>query len=130
MERLTKERQIGCFGSLIDPAAAKSGLFTDYDGFYAYHLAVTRLKQYEDIGSPEEFAKLFAEKRDPGTPSADELEDFVRCEDCVHGGWTDDVSTHCNLWHTREDPMCVGYLGFCGAGEKGAMLEINEVVEP
>lgn len=59
--------------------------------------------------------------------SPGELEYFVRCEDCIHGGWTDDVQVHCNKWVLRDsDHRCVGYLGFCGAGEKGKMLEMEE----
>ncbi len=34
---------------LEDKASAKPGLFTDYDGFYAFLLATHRLGQYEDI---------------------------------------------------------------------------------
>lgn len=48
MERLT-EKKIGNSYPLKDKAAAKVGLFTDYDGFYAYFEAVNRLGEIEDI---------------------------------------------------------------------------------
>lgn len=48
MERLT-ENKIGNSYPLKDNASSKVGLFTDYDGFYAYFEAVNRLGEIEDI---------------------------------------------------------------------------------
>lgn len=48
-ERLTHEKKLGPFGALKEPAANQVSLFTDYDGFFAYMLAVTRLQMYEDL---------------------------------------------------------------------------------
>lgn len=50
MERLTEEKQIGCFASLKDKSEAKPGAFADCNCFYAHSVAVTRLKAYEDTG--------------------------------------------------------------------------------
>lgn len=50
MERLTEEKQIGCFASLKDKSEAKPGAFADYNCFYAHSVAVTRLKAFEDTG--------------------------------------------------------------------------------
>ena len=58
---------------LEDKASAKPGLFTDYDGFYAFLLATRRLGQYEDIFfdengneriTPAEVAELVQAKAD------------------------------------------------------------------
>jgi len=56
MERLTfKLGESNPSYGLVDKASAKVGLFTDYDGFFAHHLATHRLGQYEDTGlTPEE----------------------------------------------------------------------------
>ncbi len=48
MERLT-DNKIGASYPLKDKAAAKVGLFTDYDGFYAHFEAVNRLGEIEGI---------------------------------------------------------------------------------
>lgn len=48
MDRLTDEKQIGCFASLKDKAEAVPGVFGTYDAFYSHAVAVTRLKAYED----------------------------------------------------------------------------------
>ena len=48
-ERLTYEKKLGPFGALKEPAANQVKLFTDYDGFFAYMIAVTRLQMYEDL---------------------------------------------------------------------------------
>lgn len=48
MERLT-ENKIGNSYPLKDKSSSKTGLFTDYDGFYAYFEAVNRLGDIEDI---------------------------------------------------------------------------------
>lgn len=48
MERLTGQK-IGQSYPLKDKASSKVGLFTDYDGFYAYFEAVNRLGAIEDI---------------------------------------------------------------------------------
>lgn len=96
-----------------------------------------KLAAYEDTSlTPEEVADLAKAKEqgrlvvlpdDDAAPTPDELECFVRCEDCIYGGWTDDVQTHCNKWVLRDsDHRCVGYLNYCGAGEKGKMLELEE----
>ena len=50
---------------LEDKASAKPGLFTDYDGFYAFLLATHRLGQYEDSNlTPAEVAELAQAKAD------------------------------------------------------------------
>ena len=61
MERLTEEKQIGCFASLKDKSEAKPGAFTDYNCFYAHSVAVTRLKAYEDIGMEPDMVVKTAE---------------------------------------------------------------------
>ena len=63
MERLTnKLGETNPSYGLCDKAAAKVGLFTDYDGFYAHLQATHRLGQYEDTGlTPEELSKDLAE---------------------------------------------------------------------
>ena len=48
MERLTRKK-LGSSYSLKNTASAKIGLFTDYDGFYAFFEAVNRLGEIEDI---------------------------------------------------------------------------------
>ena len=48
MKRLT-ENKIGASYPLKDKASSKKGLFTDYDGFYAFFEAVNRLGEIEDI---------------------------------------------------------------------------------
>lgn len=48
MERLT-DKKVGNSYPLKDKASSKVGLFTDYDGFYAYFEAVNRLGEIEDI---------------------------------------------------------------------------------
>lgn len=48
MERLT-DKKVGCSYPLKDKASSKVGLFTDYDGFYAYFEGVNRLGEIEDI---------------------------------------------------------------------------------
>lgn len=57
MERLTYK--LGGQYGLENKASAKAGLFTDYDGFYAYLVAVNKLGEYEDTGiTPERCAEL------------------------------------------------------------------------
>ena len=48
MKRLTKKK-LGSSYPLKNTASAKIGLFTDYDGFYAFFEAVNRLGEIEDI---------------------------------------------------------------------------------
>ena len=48
MERLTRKK-LGSSYPLKNNASAKIGLFTDYDGFYAFFEAVNRLGEIEDI---------------------------------------------------------------------------------
>ena len=48
MERLTKKK-LGSSYPLKNDASAKVGLFTDYDGFFAFFEAVNRLGTIEDI---------------------------------------------------------------------------------
>lgn len=48
MERLTRKK-LGSSYPLKNIASSKIGLFTDYDGFYAYFEAVNRLGEIEDI---------------------------------------------------------------------------------
>lgn len=48
MERLTKKK-LGSSYPLKNDASAKVGLFTDYDGFFAFFEAVNRLGEIEDI---------------------------------------------------------------------------------
>lgn len=48
MERLTRKK-LGSSYPLKNDASAKIGLFTDYDGFYAFFEAVNRLGEIEDI---------------------------------------------------------------------------------
>lgn len=48
MKRLTKKK-LGSSYPLKNDASAKIGLFTDYDGFYAFFEAVNRLGEIEDI---------------------------------------------------------------------------------
>ena len=53
MERLTFK--LGNSYGLEDKASSKVGLFTDYDGFYAYLVSTNRLGAYEDTGlTPDE----------------------------------------------------------------------------
>ena len=47
MERLTYK--LGNHYGLNDKASSKVGLFTNYDGFYAYLVAVDKLGRYEDL---------------------------------------------------------------------------------
>lgn len=59
MKRLTEEKQIGPFASLIDKAEAVPVAFATYDCLYAHMVAVTRLKEYEDTGlEPEEVTAM------------------------------------------------------------------------
>ena len=84
-------------------------------------------QKYIDTGlSPAQVAELAEAEREGRLVVLKDYEVFTRCEDCIHGGWTDDVTAHCNFWHTEDDLRCVGYLGFCGAGVEGEMLEIAE----
>lgn len=48
MDRLTKKK-LGSSYPLKNDASAKVGLFTDYDGFFAFFEAVNRLGEIEDI---------------------------------------------------------------------------------
>ena len=48
VERLTRKK-LGSSYPLKNTASAKIGLFTDYDGFYAFFEAVNRLGEIEDI---------------------------------------------------------------------------------
>ena len=67
MERLTFK--LGNSYGLEDKASSKVGLFTDYDGFYAYLVSTNRLGAYEDTGlTPEEIMVMQKEKleRDKG----------------------------------------------------------------
>ena len=48
MKRLTKKK-LGSSFPLKNDASAKVGLFTDYDGFFAFFEAVNRLGEIEDI---------------------------------------------------------------------------------
>ena len=67
MERLTFK--LGNSYGLEDKASSKVGLFTDYDGFYAYLVSTNRLGAYEDTGlTPEEIMVMQKEKleRDEG----------------------------------------------------------------
>lgn len=48
MERLTRKK-LGSSYPLKNTASAKIGLFTDYDGFFAFFEAVNRLGEIEDI---------------------------------------------------------------------------------
>ena len=48
VERLTSKK-LGSSYPLKNTASAKIGLFTDYDGFYAFFEAVNRLGEIEDI---------------------------------------------------------------------------------
>lgn len=48
MKRLTKKK-LGSSYPLKNDASAKIGLFTDYDGFFAFFEAVNRLGTIEDI---------------------------------------------------------------------------------
>lgn len=48
VKRLTRKK-LGSSYPLKNPASAKIGLFTDYDGFYAFFEAVNRLGEIEDI---------------------------------------------------------------------------------
>ena len=48
MKRLTRKK-LGSSYPLKNTASAKIGLFTDYDGFYAFFEAVNRLGEIEDI---------------------------------------------------------------------------------
>lgn len=58
MERLTKKK-LGSSYPLKNDASAKVGLFTDYDGFFAFFEAVNRLGEIEDIlGDDYDLARL------------------------------------------------------------------------
>lgn len=58
MKRLTKKK-LGSSYPLKNDASAKVGLFTDYDGFYAFFEAVNRLGEIEDIlGDDYDLARL------------------------------------------------------------------------
>lgn len=60
MERLTFK--LGNSYGLEDKASSKVGLFTDYDGFYAYLVSTNRLGAYEDTGlTPEEIITIHKE---------------------------------------------------------------------
>lgn len=62
-ERLTYK--VAGSAGLKDKASAKVSLFTDYDGWFAYHVATNRLAAYEDSGlSPEEVQELAEAKAD------------------------------------------------------------------
>lgn len=52
-ERLTHEVKVGPFGALKNDAANSPCLFTNYEGFFAYLEAVTRLQIYEDLVANE-----------------------------------------------------------------------------
>lgn len=70
MERLTYK--LGNHYGLNDEASSKVGLFTDYDGFYAYLVAVNKLGRYEDLaeqgrlGGIEEYQKRLVRYIDAG----------------------------------------------------------------
>ena len=48
MKRLTRKK-LGSSYPLKNPSSAKIGLFTDYEGFFAFFEAVNRLGEIEDI---------------------------------------------------------------------------------
>ena len=73
-----------------------------------------KLQQYEELAEQGRLITL------------EDGDEFTRCEDCIHGGWTDDVTPHCNYFTTEEHPRGVSYLNFCGAGTKGKSLELTE----
>ena len=63
MERLTFK--LGNSYGLEDKASSKVGLFTDYDGFYAYLVSTNRLGAYEDTGlTPEEITSIQKENEE------------------------------------------------------------------
>lgn len=64
MERLTEEIQIGPFASLKDKAEAVPGAFGTYDCLYAHMVAVTRLKEYEDVMPLERVQELAQAEKD------------------------------------------------------------------
>lgn len=149
MDRLTQEKQIGCFASLVDPAASKPGVFGDYDGFFAHQVAVTRLKVYEDIGTPDELTllqKACSEGRvlpyGPGdavwdrfgmmwevTSSEIHLLDGKRVPlyRCGHPG-TDD---YCALWEEEALDKEAGAKAWAAWAEEIAAIQRNhQAVEP
>lgn len=106
MERLTKKK-LGSSYPLKNDASAKVGLFTDYDGFYAFFEAVNRLGEIEDIlGDDYDISRLR------------ELVEADRDGRCVvHGEWlcaeTDDeqffLCSVCNkkeYWESNYCPNC------------------------
>ena len=106
VERLTKKK-LGSSYPLKNDASAKVGLFTDYDGFYAFFEAVNRLGEIEDIlGDDYDISRLR------------ELVEADRDGRCVvHGEWlcaeTDDeqffLCSVCNkkeYWESNYCPNC------------------------
>jgi len=106
VERLTKKK-LGSSYPLKNDASAKVGLFTDYDGFFAFFEAVNRLGEIKDIlGDDYDLSRL----RD--LVQADRE---GRC--VVHGEWlcaeTDDeqffLCSVCNdkeYWESNYCPNC------------------------
>ena len=102
MERLTKKK-LGSSYPLKNNASAKIGLFTDYDGFYAFFEAVNRLGEIEDILGDDydlsrlrEFVQADRDGRcvvlsEPMVPMLQKVGDTdVYCPNCgktLSGGW-------------------------------------------
>lgn len=84
MKRLTKKK-LGSSYPLKNDASAKIGLFTDYDGFYAFFEAVNRLGEIEDIlGDDYDLSRLrdlVQADRDGRCAETDD-EQFFLCSVC------------------------------------------------
>ena len=77
MERLTFK--LGSSYGLEDKASSSVGLFTDYDGFFAYYKAVNALGKYEDVGLyPEEVEQLQKENTELKANQP------IRCGECKY----------------------------------------------
>lgn len=128
MERLTRKK-LGSSYPLKNIASSKIGLFTDYDGFYAYFEAVNRLGEIEDIlGDDYDLSRLrelVQADRDgrcvvlsePMVPMVQRPGDTdVYCPNCgntLSGGWTlseaDDYRKMCqcpNCGQAIDDTKC------------------------
>lgn len=108
MERLTyKLGESNPTYGLEDKASAKIGLFTDYDGWFAYHVAIRKLGQYEDTGiAPDEITRLRAElerEREQKEKAIADLRESADCSTCKHNEANCNRCDKATAWEWRGE---------------------------
>ena len=103
MERLTFK--LGNSYGLEDKASSKVGLFTDYDGFYAYLVSTNRLGAYEDTGlTPEEIISIQKENTELKellklvVSDVFNTNDCEICSDIEECTLRETFNGHCGFW--------------------------------